>query len=80
MLSLGISALAFATSRKAVNIANKEHAWKAADRAREEQRDRWVREKLDTLKAMPDRPDAPRVLEVESDCHQWAQHAADRGC
>lgn len=55
------------------------HGWEKQDRAREDQRDRWVREKVQKLKAMPDRPDARRALEVEADRHEWAQHAADLG-
>jgi hypothetical protein len=60
-------------------MAREKHGWEKQDRAREEQRERWVREKLEKLKAMPDRPDAPRALEVESDRQEWAQHAADLG-
>lgn len=59
-------------------MAREKHGWEKQDRAREEQRERWVHEKVEKLKAMPHRPDAP-PLEVEADRHEWAQHAADLG-
>jgi hypothetical protein len=60
-------------------MAREKHGWEKQDRAREERRERWVQEMVEKLKAMPDRPDAPRVLEVESNRHEWAQQAADLG-
>jgi hypothetical protein len=60
-------------------MAREKHGWEKKNRAREQERERWVQEKVQTLKAMPHRSDAPRVLEVESDRHEWAQRAADLG-
>jgi hypothetical protein len=75
VLSLGVALLAYVNSRRAVRINEKEHEWKAADRALERDRHAWALDVVHELRELGvprmDMPDEFHELGIWGEAHGY---------
>jgi hypothetical protein len=77
VLSLGVAALAWANSRRAVAVTAKEHEWKAGDRSEAEARRKWCEEQAEALQYQGGGITAAVFVPVEK--IPWAKWGEENG-